>query len=789
MKRRTNCTYLFLCLLVVAVLPAAWGQDSRDSMLLLQPEVLKEQDVLGFQQKKSPYAFQSANRTTEEFTELPYSTWVITSDEILRYGMVTLADVLRAAPGVRVSQPGNALEGETFMMRGLSGNQYVKILINDVPIKPDHALGMPIGAQLPIRQAERIEVLYGSGGGLMYGNGACAGVVNIILKETERPIFTQADMSTGPKGYNNLDLMFGGRLFKDKNVLRFSAFGSSTVRNYDFGGWSDTVFSVASYLPNTMRREDLNASDFSIVTDDEQENFRRGLLNHESRMFGLNLRWRFLRFDMYQMQRTDPSCLGYSPMASSYASSGNSLRERINVYNVRGGLKVKLGDLFGQLTFSQYKIGNNSSEVISFDRLNRLAYIGSGAIDMDISRPRDSLINTSIFPYTSRTRYMAASSIDIQGETYIRFKMFFGPFWGTIGNYSRISIGKPQLRYGRAPMNFQFVGSDGLENYPFGFLRRTDYYYVHVSNYANLEYRTSSTKASIGVGLLVNAEVGADRLIRGSFMHKLDGITCVYANYSESSKFSSPYQSNNSIYYQKIYGSINDVYSIFENPEKKEAFRSFDIGVKRKLSEFNFFYQTGNDMSRDGYLYKQDDPNLTYSGYVTAPGLSQKLWGAQLRLIGVSTSSLRVNEKGVDWKGEFIMQYTRGTEYYGLDYGSSDLRNVPRMNLSMRSSGRSGRSQTTLAFNYQSKVLSKGTPFDARWGVPNSENPRYHPGFRSWDIMERFYLNRNFVLYINVFNIFNRTLYGLDASGNPDDLLQPLQFGRQLRLGITYNMN
>ena len=97
----------------------------------------------------------SATRSLEEADQMPFTIWVATAEYIQRNGFITLGDVLRAAPGIRVSQPGNALEGETFLMRGLGGNQFVKILINDVPIKPFTALGMPIGAQLPIRQAER----------------------------------------------------------------------------------------------------------------------------------------------------------------------------------------------------------------------------------------------------------------------------------------------------------------------------------------------------------------------------------------------------------------------------------------------------------------------------------------------------------------------------------------------------------------------------------------------------------------------------------------------------------
>ncbi len=780
-----------LLLLIISMQPL-WAQPDRDTSLLLRPEVLKEQDVRAFQQTKSPYDFQSANRVTEELTELPYSTWVITSDEILRYGMVTLADVLRAAPGIRVSQPGNALEGETFMMRGVSGNQYVKILINDVPVKPTHALGMPIGAQLPIRQAERVEVLYGSGGSLMYGNEACAGVVNIILKETERPIFTQADLSTGPKGFNNLDLMFGGRLFKDKNVLQFSVFGSSTVRNYDFNKWDKSVFSVNTYLPTTITTEDFAITDFESIVQDSTGQYRHVTLNHESRMFGINLRWKFLRFAMYQMQRSDPTSLGYSPMASSYASTGNNLRERINVYNLRGGLKSRVGHLFSQLTLTQYNIANNSSEVITFNRLNRLGYLGSGANNLPGSDYRRDNIWGNIINYTGGTRYMAAKSLMLQGELSTRFRIW-GNFWGAIGGYSQVALGYTQVRYGFVPINLEVTGYDSPAL--FSFSQSHDFLQIH--NYANVEYRSKKLKASLGTNILVSLyRQELNNFVRGSLQYEWKYGIHFFTNYAESYKVNHPYQDDNTQYFDKNYQVFRSNWGggSFDGPlNELETIRSFDIGVKRKFSEVSFFYQNAYNLGRDGYLYGTPDSTPSVGGYYFKPGLSQSLWGLQARLVGISTSEFNKRKKrddySVDWKGEIVAQYTRGTEYYGQGYQNTELRNVPRMNFSMRTSGRSGRTQTTVAVNYQSKVLSKDTPFAQRWGVPNSGAPRFYNSFWSTDIMVRFYLNRNFVLYANVFNLFNRTTYGLDASGNPDDLRVPLQLGRQVRLGITYNMN
>ncbi len=262
--------------------------SQNDSSLLLVPERLTEKDVLTRNYDKQKTKAVSATRSLEDVDQLPFTMWVVTSEDILRNGFVTLGDVLRAAPGIRVSQPGNATEGETFLMRGLSGNQYVKILINDVPVKPSIALGMSIGAQIPIRQAERIEVLYGPAAAI-YGNEACAGVVNIILKETERPIFTQADLAFGNNGYNSLDLMLGGKLGKDTNVFRFSLYGSSTIRERTDIYYDRDRFNTNHYLPFGL--------DTSLYLNNR--NFRSeqpgdslpetAAIPHESRLLGINL--------------------------------------------------------------------------------------------------------------------------------------------------------------------------------------------------------------------------------------------------------------------------------------------------------------------------------------------------------------------------------------------------------------------------------------------------------------------------------------------------------------------
>lgn len=286
----------FRLLLPLLLFSFALLAQTDSSSLLLTPERLLDTNIQTIQRSLNKRKVVSATRSLEEVDQVPFTVWVVTAQDIQRNGFVTLGDVLRAAPGVRVSQPGNALEGETFLLRGLPGNRYMKVLINDVPIKPTAAPGMPIGAQLPIRQAERIEVVYGPAAAI-YGDGACAGVVNIVLKENERPIFTQADLSFGNFGYNSLDLMLGGKLFQDKNIFRFSLYGSSTVRESTDYFYDDNLFEAKNYLPFGLDTSLYNDNRNYRARDLGDSVARTAPIPHESRLLGINLTWRGIHFN------------------------------------------------------------------------------------------------------------------------------------------------------------------------------------------------------------------------------------------------------------------------------------------------------------------------------------------------------------------------------------------------------------------------------------------------------------------------------------------------------------
>lgn len=267
-----------------------------------------------------------ANRIPEEADDLPVQTYVITSDEIMTNGYTTLVDILKTIPGFRVSQPGSGLYGETFTMRGLLGNEYTRIMINGVPIAPSAAPGMPLGANLPIKQAERVEIILGPAA-TIYGADAIAGVINIILPEVDSPIEAMASLGVGTLGASEMHLRLGGVLGMEKttrrNMLEYS-FYASTKRNDVLSIHNnDEIFEV-----DTLTAQ-------SPLYFGEGITPRIGDFTHDSRIFGIDLHWRDWSLSFQQLYRFDHSSLGSHPSEAAWHDPNLYVAEFINIGTLR----------------------------------------------------------------------------------------------------------------------------------------------------------------------------------------------------------------------------------------------------------------------------------------------------------------------------------------------------------------------------------------------------------------------------------------------------------------------
>ncbi len=761
--------------------------SQNDSTLLLAPERLEQKDILFRDLSLQDIKVISATRSPETIDEQPFTVWVITGDEILRYGFVTLGDVMRAAPGVRVSQPGNALEGETFLMRGLSGNQYVKVMINDVPIKPGIAAGMPIGAQLPIRQAERIEVLYGPAGAI-YGDEACAGVINIILKETERPVFTQADLSFGRYSYNSLDLMFGGKLGRDKNIFRYSIYGSSTVRENSDYYYDNTLFNTNNYRPFGLDSSVyINNGNYRGADSPNDSFARTGALPQESRMFGLNLTWRGLHFTYHRLARFDRSALGLNPLAVSYANPSNRLAERIESFSVGFQRKRKKRVTQNNFSFESYQVDNTSTTTYVFDRFSAANYYARSTPNMSDSA-QTALLKGIYNAYASDERFAAANGFDVRIES--RLSVALNPrLFLNAGGQLHGGLGVPLLTYYSIPVSVA-VGGSVTTPVPQP-IQPTIGGILDANFFAQWEWRSKHLNLIGGGALNASPDQGFKLAPRFGILYKIDSTWSVRANASTGFRHGSMYGYANSY---EIVPSAGFRVNTGLRGFNTEQFYASEAGVRYRNggvgAELLMFWQEAHKLYRPGYLVAEAETVPSYSyGYKNTPGLAHLIWGFQVLYKSEQNNILSVGKANVAIKTELFLQYARGKEWFGYGLPSTDeVLNQPKWTTQFRIFFKANKNvEIMVAANKQSSSQSKSILYQDFYQL--KDRGERLAKYATWDLMGRVYLSNHFLVYCNVQNIFDREFAGLDATGTQDDLRYNPQPGRFIRFGVNYNMN
>ena len=782
---------LLAFLLQIALLSA----QVTDSSLMLQPERLTDTNIATLNFGLQKPIVVSATRSEIEFDRQPFSVWVITAEDIQRYGFVTLGDVLRAAPGVKVSQPGNALEGETFLVRGLRGNQEMKIMINSVPIAPSASIGTPIGAQLPVRQAERIEVYFGPASAI-FGEDASAGVINIILRESERPLYTQADLAFGNYGYNSLDLMFGGKLGKDKRIFRFSLYGSNTIREktdlyYDYGN----THNMDTYLPFGLTSEEAYLNNLNYVPSEVLAYLpKTAPIPHESRLFGLNLKWRGLQFSYHRMTRSDHMAIGRNPLAVSWATPSNRLRENLELYTLQFGRKRERRESQTILSVLRYDVDINSSTTFLLDGLSTAAF---RAIDPPINRYPQALGTVSSI-YSGRERYSSGKSLDVRIDTRTRYRL---------GERGALTMGVMNITKLNTPIRSHYRVPTPVSLVELGFFNfEKDLPYAAESDfgadfvgYSQLEWHNKKWDVVLGGSAILNVGGGNfSALPRLGIQYRIDSSFQIRVNIAQGVKTTTAYANANTFVLDGGTGLVEANISIDAPGVSKTTGAEIGFRFSRsanRLVEGTFFYQYSDNLVRNGYLnqYINSDSILWRYGYRNGPQKSVAIWGVQGLITLYSTQftlGLGKRQQVVTWKNEFYMQYCRGAEKFGFGLPDlNDVRNQPRWMTQFRSSWRTGKVQLTFASDRQNGIRSGSEVYREQYQLKSEKFLNSFPAFRTWDATVRIYLSKYFVVYAHGQNIFGRKTYGIDATGTYEDLIYNPQPRRVMRFGINYTMN
>lgn len=161
----------------------------------------------------------SVARHPEPLRDAPAAVYVITHDEIMRSGAMTLPEILRLAPNLDVMQlsPSNYI----VTSRGLSGNQQAQNFPNKLLVLIDgRSVYSPLYSGiswdalyvLPAN-IDRIEVISGPAGAL-WGANAVNGVINIITRKTSETQGGLVEFGLGNRG-SATSLQYGGQIGDD----------------------------------------------------------------------------------------------------------------------------------------------------------------------------------------------------------------------------------------------------------------------------------------------------------------------------------------------------------------------------------------------------------------------------------------------------------------------------------------------------------------------------------------------------------------------------------------------
>ena len=186
----------------------------------------------------------TAGRRAQSFEEIPVSISLFSARDIEGRGYTSLDQAMRAIPGVNMTESQVNVRGSSGYSRALGTR--VLLLIDGAPMLAGDANEIKWDA-VPMSMVERIEVVKGAGSAL-YGSSALGGVINIITKAPDRPVYRARLMSgfygdphdaewkwwgAGPRYYNNIDVEHGSALDGFSYLLAAGARHNQGYRKHD----------------------------------------------------------------------------------------------------------------------------------------------------------------------------------------------------------------------------------------------------------------------------------------------------------------------------------------------------------------------------------------------------------------------------------------------------------------------------------------------------------------------------------------------------------------------------
>jgi len=129
----------------------------------------------------------TASRYEESVKNIPANVTVITAQDIEKSTAQNVPELLRTAPGILVNDINGNRKNYAVDIRGFGETAGLNtlVLIDGRRVNAPDLSGAD-WTLIPLDRIERIEIIRGGSGAVLYGDNAAGGVVNIITKEADR---------------------------------------------------------------------------------------------------------------------------------------------------------------------------------------------------------------------------------------------------------------------------------------------------------------------------------------------------------------------------------------------------------------------------------------------------------------------------------------------------------------------------------------------------------------------------------------------------------------------------
>jgi outer membrane receptor for ferrienterochelin and colicin len=774
---RNLLTFILLLLLLFSFNPA-FSQIVEDDSLLLEQLSVDDLDTV---MRQNVVKINTASRSTKDIGDLPFTSYVITKKDIQENNYRTLTDVLKNIPGVRVSQPGSSKTGETFTINGLLGNYYTKILINGIPINPSGAAGMPIGAQLPIKQAERIEIITNPSSAI-YGADAMGGVINIITEQNQkRGIYGNAIFSIGDYGYNEMNLLLGGRVGKDRNILKYNFFANYSAHS-DLNikkNYKDL------YNLNNYPHIDTTGLSKNPLFEGTAEDPFLGNMPSRYSMYGIGVEYKDLKFSIFSMRRLDYSSTGNLPYYSSYQLPDTYWGEQITRYSLSFNKAFRKINIQTNLSYLRYRMENGSSELSVNSALyfeNGLSFTYGASDDISL----DQLFN---FNVSEHSRIALGGDFTYSGNLPI-YQLLRRPFTSnSYRAFSKSLLSNKSGYYELSEVELAVLNKLYDGNYedlsPFTFYK--------YGLFAQYDYSTEKLNMLFDLRYDNHSIYGPTLSPRASALYRITSKFMVKGEYSIAFKSPSSYYKYSSFARRK--GSVS--YFPFPNSqleyEQLESVELSFIYMPSKKYSFEIlsnFYKRSNEIVFSLRNPDLDYPDLIhygYYGYVNnrGHGSTNFLVQGNIRMKDI-VPSIKLNvdfsvtyQERKETTNPELLRYDNYRIQPSLMFQSLVKLNLTT-NIQLIMAFYANNKYDNVYYEFYSEVYPGD---DLTTKLLNTDNSAF------WsDMSLNYYSNNNFTFYARVKNVFNTSFSGIQTADLFKGLYCMPQTGRTVEFGVSFKM-